>query len=213
MTIQNKIQLFLDADDVLLRSTEAVVDILNKRNKNLNAKPEDVVEWNYTSICPSMTAEEVLKIYESKEFWDTVRIDTTALELLLQLSSDVDICIVSKGTEENLRQKKRFFELYLLHFDFIGLSLTKDETCFDKSCVDMSAHNGLSIQVDDRTDCLTGTNAGLKILLKNGNEKPWNKYNGGEPNLYIANNWKEVADIIRFYNDNKELLTGVSCNA
>ena len=210
MRTQGKLRLFLDADDVLLRSTEAVVDILNKRNVNLNAKPEDVVEWNYTSICPSMTADEVLKIYESTEFWETVRMDMTALELLLQLHKDTEIYVVSKGTDKNLKEKKKFLQTYLLHFDFIGLSLSKDETCFDKSCVDMS---GPSIQVDDRTDCLLGTNATLKILLKNGADKPWNRYKGGESNLYIANNWKEVAEIIRFYNDNRELLTGVSCNA
>lgn len=210
MNTQSKLRLFLDADDVLLHSTKAVVDILNKRNINLNAKPEDVVEWNYTSICPSMTAEEVLKIYESKEFWETVRMDTTALELLLQLHKDIEICVVSKGTDKNLKEKKKFLQTYLLHFDFIGLSLSKDETCFDKSCVDMS---GLSIQVDDRTDCLLGTNATLKILLRNGTDKPWNRYTGGETNLYIANNWNEVADIIRFYHDNRELLTEVGCNA
>jgi hypothetical protein len=82
-------------------------------------------------------------------------------------------------------------------FEFIGLPLEVHETCFDKSCVNMQIPTGLTIQVDDRTDCLVGTNATLKILLKNHLERPWNKYKGGEPNLYIASGWEDVIDIIR----------------
>lgn len=215
MTIHNKIQLFLDADDVLLRSSEAVINILNKRYEGLGATLSDVVSWNYTSICPDMNAQKVLELYESEEFWDTVVFDPKALGFLRDFADQIGIVVVSKGTKLNLLKKQEFLKKMLgdIPFEFIGLPLEVHETCFDKSCVNMQTPTGLTIQVDDRTDCLVGTNATLKILLKNHLERPWNKYKGGEPNLYIASSWEDVIDIIKFYLDNKDLLLEVSCNA
>lgn len=213
MNTNYKLKIYFDADDVLLQSTSTVLEILNKKYNNLNASLEDVLNWNYTDICPWLTEKEVLDIYESPEFWDNVQINPSAIELVKNMSRKAELVIVSKGTKENLRSKEIFFQNMLPECRFIGLRFGSSGQNFSKSCVDMGGDNCLSIQIDDRTDCLNGTNATLKILLKNGMEKPWNKYCGGEPNLYVANNWDDVKAIIEFYEANRDLLAEVACNA
>ena len=61
------------------------------------------------------------------------------------------------------------------------------------------------IQIDDRTDCLMGTNANIKILFKNNQEFDWNQtYDINEP-IYIMNDWKEIIETLEFALKNTEL--------
>ena len=61
------------------------------------------------------------------------------------------------------------------------------------------------IQIDDRTDCLMGTNANIKILFKNHQEFDWNQtYDINEP-IYIMNDWKEIIETLEFALKNTEL--------
>ena len=61
------------------------------------------------------------------------------------------------------------------------------------------------IQIHDRTDCLMGTNANIKILFKNNQEFDWNRtYDINEP-IYIMNDWKEIIETLEFALKNTEL--------
>ena len=61
------------------------------------------------------------------------------------------------------------------------------------------------IQIDDRTDCLIGTNSDTKILFKNKAERYWNQINDANEDIYIANEWKEIIDILEFAANNPNL--------
>ena len=68
----NKRTIFLDVDDILLDSSAAVVAILNQRY-GLNKTLDDLFDWGYKSIYRNLTKEQVNEIYESEEFWSSVK--------------------------------------------------------------------------------------------------------------------------------------------
>lgn len=186
---------FLDADDTVLESSKAVIEIINKRYSiNPPKTIKDLKEWNYTCIYPKMTQEEVEEIYKSQEFFDTVKPDKEFLKVYEELKEDFNFVIVTKGTKENLDRKEAFFVRYFPRMRFIGIEFEPgSNSSFDKSLVDMRG----GIQIDDRVDALTGTNASCKILLKNGRDLAWNTPEPGNT-LYIVNCWKEIGAVLRF---------------
>ena len=60
------------------------------------------------------------------------------------------------------------------------------------------------IQIDDRVDCLTGTNANVKILITNNKDVIWNKTDNVSESFYIINEWKEIIEILKFAYENPE---------
>ena len=193
--IGKKITLYVDADDTILKSSEAIINMVNKR---FGVEPpksvDDLCDWNYQSICPKMNGELVNEMYSSDEFFEVVEMDEGFAEFYQNNKNRFNWTVVTKGTPENLRKKKKLLiELMGKKVDFIGLPLSS--TCgFSKKKVDMSG----GIQIDDRVDCMTGTNAAMKILVTWGRKLPWNKYDGGIDNFYITKDMKEVAEICEF---------------
>ena len=64
------------------------------------------------------------------------------------------------------------------------------------------------IQIDDRVDCLTGTNANIKILIKNNKDVVWNKTDRVSEFFYIINEWKEIVEILKFAYENPDTFMG-----
>lgn len=186
---------FLDADDTVLESSKAVIQIINQRYAIDPPKTiSDLKEWNYTCIYPGMTQEEVEEIYKSQEFFDTIQVNPEFLTVYETYHCDFNFVIVTKGTKENLDRKEAFFIRHFPKMRFIGIEFgDENNSGFDKSCVDMS----MGIQIDDRVDALESTNAGCKILLKNGMELEWNTPEPGNE-FYIVNRWKEIGEIFKF---------------
>ena len=69
------VTLYVDADDTILDSSKAVIEILNEKYNLSPAKTIlDLEDWNYHSICDEVTPAEVTEIYNSKDFFDRVKI-------------------------------------------------------------------------------------------------------------------------------------------
>ena len=195
-----KIKVYIDADDTILDSSVAIIDILNKKN-NTNKTIHDLRDWNYRDIDGTMNGDKILELYESEEFFNTVKVKENVKDYLKEIIEKISVFIVSKGTQKNLNKKEEFFKKELgIPFNFKGLSFTEGQD-FNKSSVDM--RNG--IQIDDRMDCLRHTNAAVKILLRNNANYSWNIPDVNMENLYVVNSWEEIQEIINFALENIDM--------
>lgn len=200
----SKITLYIDADDTIMLSSVAVIDILNEKYNIIPKKTiDDLRDWGYRSIYGRLSKEEKDAIYESDEFYDKVKIDPDFLNFYKTNHKFFDFVIVTKGTAINIKKKQKFLKSVLGNgFDYIGMSIDVNETDlskkFDKSSVNMKH----GIQIDDRTDALAKTNAPIKILYRHNTDMTWNRDYDGINNLYAANTWKEIIEILLFAKDN-----------
>lgn len=193
---QRKIRLFIDADDTILESSKAFIDIVNRQD-NINPPKtyEELRDWRYQSLFPYMTTKRVVEIYDSKEFFNIVKINPDFESFYLKHENDFEWYIVTKGYKTNIEHKQKYFKKHLPKTNVVGCSFSsKEEQNFDKSHIDMD----YGIQIDDRTDSLVGTNANIKILIKNDKDFYWNREDFTNEPLYIMNNWKEIIETLEF---------------
>ena len=201
--------IFWDLDDVILNSSEVVVDIINKKFRdplNLPHKsPNDIKDWGYKSILSTLTQNQVHEIFRSKQFWDEVEVKQDFINIAKSgLLSRYNNVIVTAGVEETFSKKKLLLQISLeenglsydkIFSDFFGIT---DIHNFDKSVVDMRG----GIQIDDAYFNLIDTNARCKILFKNYLETDYNNSFGDYKeildNLYEVNNFAEIHQILEF---------------
>ena len=167
------VTLYVDADDTILDSSKAVIEILNEKYNLSPAKTIlDLEDWNYHSICDEVTPAEVTEIYNSKDFFDRVKIKKGFESFWRKHKDKFSLKIVTKGTFENLRRKEEYFSKYLPEAEVIGVGFSTDTLSdFGKGHIDMTG----GIQIDDRTDSLN-TNAPIKILITHVMQLLWNQY-------------------------------------
>ena len=192
---ETKIKVFIDCDDVLIKSQEAVINIINKRyntNKNIN----DLRDWNYRSIYKNMTEEEKIDIYKSQEFFDIVEYIEDAKETYEELKDIIDWKIITQGSLDNLEKKRQFLENTLSSGDVYALHLN-----IAKSTVNMIG----AIQIDDVTKNLIGSSAAIKILYR-PRECYWNEIPNTEDNFYVVKDWKELKKLLIWFTENPDFI-------
>lgn len=203
MKDRQKIKLFIDADDTILESSKAAINILNERFGLVPQKTyDDMKDWGYRSIYHQCTTKIVNEIYDSEEFFNIVKIHPDFMKFYNMHKNDFEWYIVTKGHYENIKKKKEYFSKYLPSATVVGCqfkSLENEE--YDKSHINMD----YGIQIDDRTDCLTGTNANIKILFKNNKDFYWNQTNKTKEALYKMNTWKEIVETLEFALENPDV--------
>lgn len=202
-TQQEKIKLFLDADDTILESSQAFINIVNNRRMiNHPKRIEDLRDWGYRSLFPTITSKEIIEIYDSEEFFNTVKINPDFENFYFRHENDFEWNIVTKGHKSNIEHKQKYFKKHLPKAKVIGCRFdSKEEQNFDKSHIDMD----YGIQIDDRTDCLIGSNANIKILFKNNRDFYWNRTDMTSEPLYIMNSWKEIVETLEFALENSDV--------
>lgn len=199
---KEKIKLFLDMDDTILKSSEAIINMLNKRY-NLNKTYDDLTDWKYCSIYPQSSTNLVIEMYDSEEFFNTVEIEPEFKKFYDQYKDKFEFYFVTKGHLKNLMLKQKFINVNFPEATLLPLILKgKESPSFSKSDVNMN----FGIQVDDRTDCLLGTNANCKILYTHGKKLPWNRVEPNEDNFYVTSNWQEITDIINTIDLNRFMM-------
>lgn len=203
MENQRKIRLFIDADDTILESSKAAINILNKKFNIVPQKTyDDMKDWGYRSIYHQCTTKIVNEIYDSEEFFNIVKIHPDFMKFYNIHKNDFEWYIVTKGHSENIKKKKEYFSKHLPLADVIGCQFKSSENEeYDKSHIDMN----YGIQIDDRTDCLLGTNANVKMLFKNGRDFYWNQTNKTNESLYKMNTWKEIVETLEFALKNSDV--------
>lgn len=193
---QRKIRLFIDADDTILESSKAFIDIVNRQD-NINPPKtyEELQDWRYQSLFPYMTTKRVAEIYDSEEFFNIVKVNPDFKSFYLKYENDFEWYIVTKGHKSNIEHKQKYFKKHFPKAKVVGCRFDSIEgQNFDKSHVDMD----YGIQIDDRTDCLIGSNANIKILFKNNRDFYWNRTDMTSEPIYIMNSWKEIIETLEF---------------
>lgn len=201
----NKQTVYLDVDDVILNSSEVVVDIVNKRYRipnNLEPRTvDDIHSWDYQGLHRELSINTFEEIFANDEFWEKVELSPAFLSLLrdsLGLVDKYNWILVTKGLDDNLLKKYKFIyqhpqvEPHKHLLGMYGLGLYEE-----KSKIKM--FNG--IQIDDNYDNLLNTDARIKILVTNGRETNYNAFyrtKDNLENLYIVNDFEEALDILRF---------------
>ena len=200
----NKRTIFLDVDDILLDSSAAVVTILNQRY-GLNKTLDDLFDWGYKSIYRNLTKEQVNEIYESEEFWSSVKPNEILMKVLEDSEEDeqgiwqqYNWILLTKGSKESLQKKLdylnkiSFFKRNKSKWRYFGLGHEEKKE---------DVHMLGRIQIDDNYSFLNKTDADLKILVKNGKETRFNRpkvETENLENLYIVDNISQVFEILKF---------------
>lgn len=200
---QRKIRLFIDADDTILESSKAFIDIVNRQD-NINPPKtyEELQDWRYQSLFPYMTTKRVVEIYDSEDFFNIVKVNPDFESFYLKHENDFEWYIVTKGYKTNIEHKQKYFKKHLPKANVVGCRFgSKEEQNFDKSHINMD----YGIQIDDRTDCLIGSNANIKILFKNNRDFYWNRTDMSNEPLYIMNSWKEIIETLEFALKNSDV--------
>ena len=192
--MDGKLTIYLDCDDTILHSSEMVIRILNKRY-GTNKTISDLTDWKYRSIIPGVTQEEILDIYDSEEFWNGVELNPEFLKVFEKLKNSFKWVVLSRGKYRNIKLKTEYIQRHL-GIPVIGLLiLSSEDSDLSKKDTDMSD----GIQIDDNMNCIEGSNAQVKILIQQGRQFTWNQPNPNEDNLYTANDWKEVGEMLEFF--------------
>lgn len=157
----NKLNLFIDFDEVLVDSIRSILLILNPRY-GTDFKPDDCTRWDFKDLFLDITSDEVKKCFESDEFWDSLRFKTAGqnvLDFLNKLKSYYNIIIVSKGTKINLKKKKQWLiDNMPIPYSFIPIGLDGS-----KGDIDMAG----GVHIDDNQYYLNESNATYKLLFAN----------------------------------------------
>lgn len=187
--------LFVDFDDTMVESHKAIISLLNERY-GVNKTEEDLIDWGYQSIAKT-NSEEIRTLYESEDFWKSLRFKPGCYEALSRLAQNYLLCIVSKGTKKNLEKKEQWLKENLrCEWEFIGIenNVCKNDKALSKRNIDM--HD--CIQIDDVCGALD-TNAQIKILYKDYHNYDWQQ-DYVNSNILVVDSWKEIEEIVNFFN-------------
>lgn len=193
-------KIYVDIDDVIFNTSELVIDLLNKHYNIIPPKTiDDLKDWEYKSIYRNIDYQIIYNYWDSDEFFQNVKINEDFIKFYKETKDDVFYWVFfTQGTEKNLQKKKEFLQKYFSKFDFIGVPLDKKKSEYDLSD---------GIQIDDNYNNLL-SNSYFKILIKNFHETNYNQVLNNHTNLYIVNEWKDIIDILQFYNsiDSEDLI-------
>ena len=167
----NKLKLYIDFDNTLVNTTEAICTLYNERYKHhssfRHARWWEVHRYDFADECHLLPLEEMHSMFEEDEFFKVVNFMPVASEITLELADYYDIYIVTIGTPKNLELKKEWLKHHMGYVKgFIGVDTNKYK---DKSSVDMSD----GIHIDDVSKMLHTSNAMRRICY--GDIEPWNK--------------------------------------
>ena len=167
-------KIFLDIDEVIFHSCQAMIDILNERYGG-NFDGSDVTSWNFQCCYPNMTSEEIEDTFNDPKFFDIVKPIDGALEFMNRYRDK--IILVTKANIENYAHKRKWFD----DRNFADIPIIALPLNVSKGFIDMQNCTGFynySLFIDDSTNNLQETNADYNIMFKEYNdqkEREWQK--------------------------------------
>ena len=154
--MSNKIKIFWDVDDVVLNTSEVLVDMVHEKyGKSTNKTMQDIKDWELKSIYRDIEPDFINWALQSPQFWNKVEIRKEFLQFLKTDSAkQFEHYFVSVGTQNNIDIKQACLNsvirqfLHTSNFLFIGFN-----EAFSKRIVPMAG----GIQVDDNINNLANT--------------------------------------------------------
>lgn len=185
----NKLNLYVDIDGVVLRTSEAFINHYCREN-NINKTFYDLKDYNFRSIDRNIKLQDFFKYVESKDFINDVEFFEDFLKYYEKRKNDFNWIFVIKGTSKFFNIKQNILE-HKLGYDIEFIHISPEQ---EKNIVDMT--NG--IQIDDFYWNLN-TNAKTKILVKNFIDTDYNFVPDIREDLYIVNDWKDIGECLDWF--------------
>lgn len=165
--------IYLDVDGVLFASCQACAEIINEM-QDTDFDGSDVLDWDFKSICPTITDKDVEEMFVSDNFFQRVQWVKGALDFV-RLHRD-NIIIITHSAIDNFIMKRIFFDNYGLEdIPIIPIPLS-----VSKSVINMcSTTKGKSLFIDDSTMNLLVSNANYTIQFReyeDDKERQWQKH-------------------------------------
>lgn len=185
----NKLNLYVDIDGVVLRTSEAFINHYCKEH-NINKTFYDLKDYNLRSIDKNIKLQDFFRYVETKDFINEVEFFEDFVEYYKKRKNDFNWIFITKGTLNFFNIKQKLLEKKLGYdIEFIHISPNQE-----KNIVDMT--NG--IQIDDFYWNLD-TNAKIKILVKNFIDTDYNFVPDIRDDLYIVNDWKDIGSCLDWF--------------
>lgn len=179
-------KLYLDYDGVIVNTMKAIVSLYNE-DFSYYKDFRHVNWWDIRTYgfeeCQCANIENIKQYFNQPRFFCRVEYMPWAERILLELSEEYDIIIVSAGYSPNLAAKIDWISKHMPYASFIGVNL---KTHSDKSHIDMKD----GIFIDDSANNLITSNAQENICF--GEIYPWNQDWTG---LRLTN-WMEVKNYL-----------------
>lgn len=185
--IKKRINIFIDFDNTIVNSTKKLIELLNlKHNTNINW--EDVKKYNCTDVFPNVSHEEILNIFNNKDFFKELDIFNNFNETLIKYKNYCNYYICTIGTKNNLSLKKKWcYKNMPITYGFYGI----EKLDMNKESVDMVD----GIIIDDHIQNLRSSNAKYKILFKGEFDTDWNCKLGYEDYIEVRN-WEDILVVL-----------------
>lgn len=176
----------IDLDNVVVNTTESVIEFLNERIPNLNMKLEDCSKYWLEQNLPKGYELIVQEAFENKHMWKKVKVIKGAKKYINKLREDGhDIYFVTSSLPENLRKKIKHLERELDFFE-PGYVWRHTINIHKKQLLD------LDILIDDCLDNLNGGRRYTSICFT----YPWNK-NIIDHSIIRCDSWKEIYNEVK----------------
>lgn len=171
----------IDLDNVVVNTTESVIEFLNERIPNLDMKLEDCSKYWLEQNLPKGYELVVQEAFESKYMWKKVKVIKGAKKYINKLREDGhDIYFVTSSLPENLRKKIKHLERELDFFE-PGYIWKHTINIHKKQLLD------LDILIDDCLDNLNGGRRYVSICMN----YPWN-VNSPDHSIIHCDTWKAI---------------------
>ena len=189
MTKYNLIGGAFDFDETLVESIKAITTLVNKEF-GFNVSWDSVHRYNFEDAYPSIPKNEILKYFETDEFFNILTIKPNTIETLYTLNSlGYFLKIVTIGTAKNLAKKKEWINQNILPFVPIQtIGIERESSEMGKGCVDLKGY----LLLDDHQTNLMTSNATVKVLYRNIENASWN-------NLWVGRFVTDIIECIKYF--------------
>lgn len=204
MNLFSKPKLFVDPDDIVFNSSEALVTMLKNDYTRKNIKYDESGLYNILNSDQSDVYYGAL--YNSSEFCDLIKISNACKEFFNTISKKFNVVFLVKDDGTQVSRKKSA----MLISEIPNSKCITTKTSFlqrtfnakEKNMIDMTN----AIQIDAHCHGLSNTTASLNVLFTGMNFCLYNQdiaqCDGGD-NIYCCSCWDDLLNILRFVAGNK----------
>lgn len=175
--------IYISLDDSVINYSETIINILNEKY-GLNKTYKDLKDKDFRSIYKNLSTDELHDIITSDLFWENITVLDEFNKFYFKFKDIYQWYIV----EQDINKKCKLRDDFIKN---IGIDVIYDYLN------EFDAESG-TIHMHTNSANLFNSKAKLKILLKNGYDKPWNKTIYNIDDLYILNDWNDVNLLLQY---------------
>lgn len=175
----------IDIDNVIVNTTECVVDYINERLPDINLKMEDINEYWIEKNIPLCYHWIVPMAFDDKTMWKQVKLIGGAAEYIEKLyKQGHEIYFATATTAENFKKKVGFLTRSFPFFP-------DDYVCMHSISIKHKQLLNVDVLFDDCLDNLNGSHPYASVCFN----YPWNQ---GVVEHRVRS-WKEFYDFIQYF--------------